>query len=128
MSSEVTVRPVDRAALARTKRASAVALSGAGGSAGVLRARAVVVALPAPEAAALLRPLVPDAAEKAAKVSYAPVVSVSVSVQPEAVREKIEGFGFLVPRESGRKLLGCLFMSSLFPDRAPAGRALLGEI
>jgi oxygen-dependent protoporphyrinogen oxidase len=97
----------------------------AGGSTGVLRARAVVVALPAPEAAALLRPLVPDAAENAAKVSYAPVVSVSVSVQPAAVRETIQGFGFLVPRSSGLKLLGCLFMSSLFPDRAPAGRALL---
>jgi oxygen-dependent protoporphyrinogen oxidase len=96
-----------------------------GGAAGVLRARAVVVALPAPEAAALLRPLVPGAAENAAKVSYAPVVSVSVSVQPEAVRETIEGFGFLVPRSSGLKLLGCLFMSSLFPDRAPPGRELL---
>jgi oxygen-dependent protoporphyrinogen oxidase len=116
---------LDTAATTLCAEQGGLRLELAGGSAGVLRARAVVVALPAPEAAALLRPLVPDAAEKAAKVSYAPVVSVSVSVQPEAVREKIEGFGFLVPRESGRKLLGCLFMSSLFPDRAPAGRALL---
>ncbi|HME70011.1 MAG TPA: protoporphyrinogen oxidase, partial [Myxococcota bacterium] len=103
----------------------ALRLEVAGGSSAVLRARAVVLALPAAEAAALLRPLAPAAAETAAKVSYAPVVSVSVSVRPEEVRDPIEGFGFLVPRTSGLKLLGCLFMSSLFPDRAPQGRALL---
>jgi len=90
-----------------------------------LRARAVVLALPAAEAATLLRPLAPAVAEHAAKVSYAPVVSISLSVRPDEVREPIQGFGFLVPRASGLKLLGCLFMSSLFSDRAPAGRALL---
>jgi oxygen-dependent protoporphyrinogen oxidase len=41
------------------------------------------------------------------------------------VRRRIEGFGFLVPREEGLALLGCLFMSRLFPDRAPPGRELL---
>lgn len=97
----------------------------AGSSSPLLRARSVVVALPAAEAAALLRSVAPGAAEVAAKVSYAPVVSISVSVRPEEVRAPIEGFGFLVPRASGLKLLGCLFMSRLFPDRAPPGRALL---
>ncbi|HBZ70232.1 MAG TPA: hypothetical protein DEP35_11055 [Deltaproteobacteria bacterium] len=58
-------------------------------------------------------------------MAYAPVVSVSVSVRPNEVRQPIEGFGFLVPRASGLRLLGGLFMSSLFPDRAPEGRALL---
>jgi len=104
---------------------SALRLELAGGPSPLLRARAVVLALPAAETAALLRRLAPAAAETAAKVSYAPVVSVSVSVRPREVREPIEGFGFLVPRTSGLKLLGCLFMSSLFPDRAPQGRALL---
>jgi oxygen-dependent protoporphyrinogen oxidase len=43
----------------------------------------------------------------------------------EVVREKIGGFGFLVPRRAEIKLLGCLYMSQLFPSRAPAGRELL---
>jgi oxygen-dependent protoporphyrinogen oxidase len=102
----------------------ALRLEMAGGSTS-LRARAVVLALPAAEAATLLHPLAPAAGEQAAKVSYAPVVSLSVSVQPDEVREPIQGFGFLVPRASGLKLLGCLFMSCLFSDRAPEGRALL---
>jgi oxygen-dependent protoporphyrinogen oxidase len=113
-------------------RATALSLDGgalrleiAGDSPPVLRPRAVVLALPAAEAAALLRRISPSATELAAKVSYAPIVSISVSVRPDEVREPIQGFGFLVPRTSGLKLLGCLFMSSLFPDRAPAGRALL---
>jgi oxygen-dependent protoporphyrinogen oxidase len=104
---------------------NALCLELAGRSASVLRTCAVVLALPAAEAAGLLRPLAPIAAEKAAEVSYAPVVSISVSLRPDALREAIEGFGFLVPRTSGLKLLGCLFMSSLFPDRAPKGRRLL---
>ena len=112
-------------ATALYREGGALRLETTGGFASVLRARAVVLALPAAEAAALVRPLAPAAAETAAKVSYAPVVSVSVSVRPNEVREPIEGFGFLVPRSSGFKLLGCLFMSSLFPERAPEGRTLL---
>jgi oxygen-dependent protoporphyrinogen oxidase len=37
------------------------------------------------------------------------------------VRHPLDGFGLLVPRREGRRLLGALFTSSLFPDRAPAG-------
>lgn len=90
-----------------------------------LRARAVVLAIPADAAAALLGPLDAEAAAALAGIEYAPVVSVSLGVAPEAVREPLEGFGFLVPRAAGLRLLGCLFMSRIFPGRAPAGREIL---
>lgn len=88
-------------------------------------ARHVVLAVPAPEAAALLAPLEPDLAEVLRGIAYAPIASVSVGIGATDARRAPEGFGFLVPRAAGLDLLGCLFMSQLYPDRAPAGRELL---
>jgi oxygen-dependent protoporphyrinogen oxidase len=43
----------------------------------------------------------------------------------EQVRHPLDGFGFLVPRVEGKRVLGCLWTSSLFPGRAPEGHVLL---
>ncbi|MCH8891088.1 MAG: protoporphyrinogen oxidase [Myxococcales bacterium] len=97
------------------------------GPAGKRRVRAmrVVLAVPADQAAKILRGVSSDLADELAAIEYAPIVGLSLGVDPGAVREKIEGFGFLVPRRAEIKLLGCLYMSQLFPLRAPAGRELL---
>ena len=99
-------------------------IQGESGS-GTLRARSLVLAVPASEAAALLVGLDPEAAQGAAAIRYAPVVSVSLGLPAGATRERLRGFGFLVPRGEGDALLGCLFPSVLFPGRAPEGHALL---
>jgi oxygen-dependent protoporphyrinogen oxidase len=52
-------------------------------------------------------------------------VSVALALDAGASARPIEGFGFLVPRDLGLDLLGALFMSRLFPGRAPAGQELL---
>lgn len=90
-----------------------------------LSASRVVVAAPAWEAAAVLRGADAEVAEALEGVAYAPIVVAPVGVDPGAVPTPIEGFGFLVPRDEELGLLGCLFMSRLFPGRAPAGRELL---
>jgi oxygen-dependent protoporphyrinogen oxidase len=91
----------------------------------ILAARRVVVATPAREAARLLLDVDTEASRLLEGVEYAPLVSLPIGVDPVAVRRRVEGFGFLVPREAGMALLGCLFMSRLFPDRAPPERELL---
>jgi oxygen-dependent protoporphyrinogen oxidase len=96
-----------------------------GGARGPLRARGLVLALPAPAAAELTRALDPELAALLARIEYAPLVSAALSVEPGAVREAIRGFGFLVPAAAGQRLLGALFMSRVFPGRAPAGSELL---
>ena len=101
-----------------------VALAGRTGETALL-ARRVVVATPAREAARLLLGVDIEAARLLEGIDYAPLVSLPIGVDPREVRRRIEGFGFLVPRDSGLALLGCLFMSRLFPDRAPMGRELL---
>ena len=90
-----------------------------------VRARGLVLAAPAAAASALLKGLDPQAAAALDAIEYAPIVSVGLGVDPGRVREPLDGFGFLVPREERLGLLGCLFMSRLFPNRAPADRELL---
>jgi oxygen-dependent protoporphyrinogen oxidase len=101
-----------------------VALAGRTGETALL-ARRVVIATPAREAARLLLGVDIEATRLLEGIDYAPLVSLPIGVDPREVRRRIEGFGFLVPRDSGLSLLGCLFMSRLFPDRAPVGRELL---
>jgi oxygen-dependent protoporphyrinogen oxidase len=90
-----------------------------------LRTPRLVVATGAGEAAEMLRSASPELAEALSGIAYAPIVGVAVGVEPARVARRIEGFGFLVPRDQEIPLLGCLFMSQLFPGRAPAGRELL---
>ncbi len=81
----------------------------------------VVLATPADRAAALVRPLAPVLAEELAGIAYASVAIVFVAFARVAVAHPLDGFGCLVPGRERRGLLGSLWTSSLFPDRAPAG-------
>ncbi len=90
-----------------------------------VHAKRVVLAAPADAAAGILRGVNSELADELAAIQYAPIVGVPLGVDPNTVREKIDGFGFLVPRRAEIKLLGCLYMSQLFPSRAPVGRELL---
>jgi oxygen-dependent protoporphyrinogen oxidase len=85
----------------------------------------VVLAAPAWAAAELVTDLDFEAAAGLSRIDHAPLVVTHAGVDPARVRHPIEGFGFLVAREAGLGLLGCLFLSNLFAGRAPAGRALL---
>ena len=60
-----------------------------------------------------------------AEVRYPPVASVVLGFKREDVKHPCEGFGVLVPRIEGFKILGTIFSSSLFPNRAPAGHITL---
>lgn len=86
---------------------------------------AVVLAVPAFAAAELLAPVDANVSEALRGIRYEPIVALGIGVTPAALRQRIEGFGFLVPRDEKLDLLGCLFMSRLFPGRAPEGRELL---
>jgi oxygen-dependent protoporphyrinogen oxidase len=60
-----------------------------------------------------------------APIEYAAVAVVSLAYRKSSVGHSLEGFGFLVPRSAGLRVLGTVWNSSLFPGRAPEGRALL---
>jgi oxygen-dependent protoporphyrinogen oxidase len=58
-------------------------------------------------------------------IRYPPVASVVLGFRREDVGHPCEGFGMLIPKVEGFKILGTIFSSSLFPNRAPAGHLAL---
>lgn len=90
-----------------------------------LEADAVVLAAP-PSASAPLVAGVDDllAAELAA-IPSAGLAVVALGYAERDLPRPLDGFGFLVPRGEGPRILGVLWDSSVYPGRAPEGRVLL---
>jgi protoporphyrinogen/coproporphyrinogen III oxidase len=59
------------------------------------------------------------------KVEYPPVASWFLGFRRDQVAHPLDGFGALVPAVEGRSVLGVLFSSTLFPERAPDGHVAL---
>jgi len=59
------------------------------------------------------------------EIRYPPVASVVLGFRREDVAHPCEGFGMLIPKVEGFNILGTIFSSSLFPNRAPAGHLTL---
>lgn len=90
-----------------------------------LDADALVLAQPAPRAAPLAAALDGALGVELAAIPSAPLAVVALAYDAAAIGGAPRGFGFLAPRGQGLRLLGCLWDSSLFPHRAPAGKVLL---
>jgi protoporphyrinogen/coproporphyrinogen III oxidase len=97
----------------------------ADGSIQTLQASAVIIALETLAASKLLVNLHPQISQTLATISSAPVAVVSTGYRLEAIPQDLNGFGFLVPRKEGLRILGSVWSSSLFPGRAPEGHVLL---
>ncbi len=92
---------------------------------GEIRCDHLVVAAPARHAAGFLRPLEASLAGELEAIAYAGLAVVALAWDEADLGTAPDGFGFLVPRGEGLRILGCLWDSSVFPDRAPAGRVLV---
>ncbi|MFO7975206.1 MAG: protoporphyrinogen oxidase [Candidatus Hydrogenedentota bacterium] len=91
----------------------------------LFHARAVVVAAPAYAAAEFCRELDASASETLASIEYANIAVVCTGYNEADVHGETNGFGFLVPRQEGLRILGCLWSSSIFPQQTPSGNILL---
>jgi protoporphyrinogen/coproporphyrinogen III oxidase len=86
-----------------------------------LAASAVVVATPTSVASQILQGLSDQFPPLFSRVEYAPVAVVSLCYRRDQIQRPPGGFGFLVPRSEGLRVLGTVFNSSLFAGRAPEG-------
>jgi oxygen-dependent protoporphyrinogen oxidase len=88
-------------------------------------AKAVIVATPAHASAGILEELDPRLAEKLREIPYHSTVTVSLGFEKESFGRTLDGFGFVVPRQEGKRLVACTWVSTKFPFRCPPGHVLL---
>jgi oxygen-dependent protoporphyrinogen oxidase len=97
----------------------------AGGREEIIGTGQLVVATPTNVASKMLGTLDNSFDRPLGGITYAPVAVVSLGYRKSDVGHALRGFGFLVPRSAGLGILGSVWNSSLFPNRAPDGEVLL---
>jgi oxygen-dependent protoporphyrinogen oxidase len=85
----------------------------------------VVIAAPARAASGLVGRLSEQLSLLLGEIEYPPLAVVSLAYDEVALRGPLTGFGLLAVPGQGLNILGCVYSSSLFPGRAPAGKALV---
>ena len=86
----------------------------------------VVVATPSHVAARLLKPLDDELSSRLSAIDYSPVAVVGLGYRD--LDHPLTGFGLLTTTKAQMPVLGVLWDSSIFPDRAPPGGKLLRTI
>jgi oxygen-dependent protoporphyrinogen oxidase len=86
---------------------------------------AVILALPTHAAARLLAISSPELSAELATIDYSSSITVGLGYDREVRQSLPPGFGFLVPRSEGKRLLAATFVHNKFSHRAPEDRALL---
>jgi len=90
-----------------------------------LESEAVVLACPAYSASGIVSQIARAAGNEMARVYYPPLSVVALGFSKDRIGIPLDAFGFLIPFREGRKILGTLYDSSVFTNRAPEGMALL---
>jgi protoporphyrinogen/coproporphyrinogen III oxidase len=83
----------------------------------------VVLAVPAFQAASILGNFYSTLSSTLTDIHYPPVALVYFGYDRENIPRQLDGFGFLVPEKEKRKILGSIWSSVIFPERAPDGCA-----
>jgi oxygen-dependent protoporphyrinogen oxidase len=86
---------------------------------------AVILALPTKAAASLLLRCGPQLAAELNAIEYSSSVTVALGYDKQVRGSLPPGFGFLVPRSEGKRMLAATFVHNKFPHRAPDDRAIL---
>jgi oxygen-dependent protoporphyrinogen oxidase len=89
------------------------------------QARAVVIATPAYSAAEIVQAMAPMAAEALREILHPPVTVVASAYRRREILHPLDGFGFLAPAKERPAVLGTLFSSTMFENRAPSEVAVL---
>jgi protoporphyrinogen/coproporphyrinogen III oxidase len=94
------------------------------GGARTEEADAVILALPA-AALAALRVADKQPLSTLVEIEHPPVASLFLGFRREDITHPLDGFGLLAPACERRGLLGAIFSSTLFSERAPAGHVAI---
>jgi len=86
---------------------------------------ALIIATPATAASVLLQMTDENLARELGEIRYSSSVTVTLGYDEKVRRVLPPGFGFLVPRSEGRRMLAATFVHNKFPHRAPENRAIV---
>jgi protoporphyrinogen/coproporphyrinogen III oxidase len=86
---------------------------------------AVIIATPAHGASAVLQGADENLSRDLSEIQYSSSVTVTLGYDEKVRRSLPPGFGFLVPRSEGHRMLAATFVHNKFPHRAPENRALV---
>ena len=96
-----------------------------GGNRHVLICERIILATPSRAASSLVADISAELSSLLDEIDYPPLAIVSLAYDQSTVSTPLDGFGFLVPPSEGMNILGCVWNSSLFNNRAPKGKALV---
>ncbi|HEY2459472.1 MAG TPA: protoporphyrinogen oxidase [Candidatus Acidoferrum sp.] len=91
----------------------------------VIHANRIVLATPPNVTGRLLSSLQPAFDSLLGAIEFASLAVVSLGYPRSSIGHNLQGFGFLAPRSAGLRILGSVWNSSLFPNRAPKNHVLL---
>jgi oxygen-dependent protoporphyrinogen oxidase len=86
---------------------------------------AVIIATPTHAAAAVLQGADENLSRDLGEIKYSSSVTVTLGYDENVRRSLPPGFGFLVPRSAGHRMLAATFVHNKFPHRAPENRAIV---
>jgi len=86
---------------------------------------AVILATPTHAASAVLQDAKADLAYELGEIKYSSSITVTLGYDEKVRRSLPPGFGFLVPRSTGHRMLAATFVHNKFPHRAPENRAII---
>ncbi len=88
-------------------------------------AETVIVASPAYAAAEMVKNIDRKLSSTLSEIPYPSVSVACLGYKKDKITANLDAFGYLIPSREKRKILGTLYDSSIFPNRAPEGYALL---
>lgn len=81
----------------------------------------VILSIPAYSAAKIINPIDPETSKILEQIYYPPVAEIFLGFKNDAIQRNLDGFGYLIPAKEGRKILGTIWSSTIFPNRSPEG-------
>ncbi|MGD0212513.1 MAG: protoporphyrinogen oxidase [Terriglobales bacterium] len=86
---------------------------------------ALIMAIPTQAAAAVVQAADKDLSRDLGGIQYSSSVTVTLGYDEKVRASLPPGFGFLIPRSEGHRMLAATFVHNKFPHRAPQNRAIV---
>lgn len=88
----------------------------------------LVLATPAHVTTRIVKDMNKKISDLTARIPYPSVSVICLGFRKETFPHSLDGFGFLIPSKEGKRILGTLWDSSIFPNRASADHVLLRSV